>query len=311
MRDKLEVHLHTNDSCNLKCIHCYNESGEKPICNMPESSRLLELIKYFCAEYEAEIHLEGGEIFLRTDLLRQMNCLPTEILQCITITTNGTICTDDSEIIEMLCRIHALRVSVEGHTDEQQRTVRGITLDKVVKNALFYMESGIPVWLRLTMTNLNAEHLLDETLPYYMRKGFHRFQVYEFQPVGRGERYGDLLTVEDTLFFSFLEKLVMWKKENREDDLQLKIMLPAARREAVLSYKSQLKSNRLTVSEIAMENGISIHADGSVFLCPWDNEENHCILNVYKNGMGHMEDRLKQGELKHSCYYCSAVSIVC
>lgn len=310
MKDKIEVHLHTNDNCNLRCIHCYNKSGEKPVCNIPESGRLLELIKYFCAEYEAEIHLEGGEIFLRPDVLRQMNCLPTEILQCITITTNGTICTDDPVITEMLCRLHALRISVEGHTNEQQRAVRGIALDEVVEHALLYKARGIPVWLRLTMTSFNVEHLLDETLLYYIYKGFRRFQVYEFQPVGRGERNGSLLTVGDTLFLSFLEKLAAWKETDRED-LRLKIMLPASRREAILSRRSKLELNGLTVSEISTENGLSIHANGSVFLCPWDNEESHCILNVYKDGIRHMEDRLKKMELKHSCCHCSAVSIVC
>lgn len=311
IRDKIEVHLHTNDNCNLKCIHCYNGSGEKTIYNIPERNSILELIRYFCTEYEAEIHLEGGETFLRIDLLRQMNCLPTEILQCITITTNGTIYTEDSEIMEMLRRLHALRISVEGHTDEQQCIVRGIELDEVVRHALLYKERGIPVWLRLTMTNLNIEHLLDETLPYYICKGFRHFQVYEFQLVGRGERNGSLLKVGDSSFLSFLEKLTVWKNEYRENGLQLKIMLPVSRRAAVLSHKSRLEINRLKVSEIPTENGLSIHADGSVFLCPWDNEESHCILNVYENGIEYMKDILKKGELKHICQHCSAVSIMC
>lgn len=311
MKDKIEVHLHTNDNCNLKCIHCYNMSGEKSLCNMPDNSRLLELIQYFCTEYEAEIHLEGGEIFLRPDLLQQMNALPTETLQRITITTNGTINTDDPEIIEMLCRLRALRISVEGHTDGQQRTVRGIALDEIVGNALLYKERGIPVWLRLTMTSLNIEHLLDETLPYYMHKGFCCFQVYEFQPVGRGERSSSLLTVGDALFLSFLQNLAVWKGAYRKEELQLNIMLPATRRKIVLFHKRDLELNEIAVFEISAENGVSIHADGSVFLCPWDNEKGHCVLNVYKDGINYMEYILKERELKHICRHCSAVSIVC
>lgn len=310
MKDKIEIHLHTNDHCNLRCIHCYNASGERAVCNMPESGRLLELIRYFCTEYQAEIHLEGGEIFLRPDLLREMNCLPTEILQCITITTNGTFYTDDPEIIEMLCRLHMLRISVEGHTDKQQSAIRGISLEEVVEHALLYKEKKIPVWLRLTMTSLNVEHLLDETLPYYMEKGFRHFQIYEFQSVGRGKENGGLLTVEDALFLSFLNKLAVWKKTYTGEDLYLKIMLSVSRREAVLAHKRQLELNRLTVSEIPKENGLSIHADGSVFLCPWDNEESHCMLNVYRDGIKYMADRLKEEDLKHSCCHCSAVSIV-
>lgn len=311
MKNKIDVHLHTNDNCNLRCIHCYNMSGEKFACNMPESSRLLELIQYFCTEYEAEIHLEGGEIFLRPDLLCQMNDLPADMLQCITITTNGTISISDPEIIEILCRLRALRISVEGHTDEQQRTVRGIALDEVVENALSYKEMGIPVWLRLTMTSLNIEHLLDETLPYYMHKGFRCFQAYEFQPVGRGEQSSSLLTVGDALFLSFLQNLAVWNEPYRKEDLQLNIMLPPARRKAVFFHKRQLELNKMAVSEIPAQSGLSIHADGSVFLCPWDNEKSHCVLNVYKDGIKHMECLLKNNELKHGCRHCSAVSIAC
>lgn len=143
MKDKIEVHLHTNDNCNLKCIHCYNKSGEGSAYNIPEIESLLKLIQYFCTAYEAEIHLEGGEIFLRPDLLHRMNSLPQETLQCVTITTNGTIRIDEPEIIDMLRKINALRISVEGHTDGQQRIVRGIDLEKVVEYALFYKEKGI------------------------------------------------------------------------------------------------------------------------------------------------------------------------
>ncbi|MBD5450893.1 MAG: radical SAM protein [Lachnospiraceae bacterium] len=310
MKDKIEVHLHTNDNCNLKCIHCYNKSGENSSYNIPEIGDLLQLIQFFCTEYEAEIHLEGGEIFLRPELLRRMSSLPSETLQCITITTNGTIRIDELEIIDMLCKIHALRISVEGHTDEQQHIVRGIGLDKVVENALFYKEKGIPVWLRLTMTRRNCEHLLDGTLPYYMDKGFRDFQIYEFQAVGRGEMNWSLLTVEDDMFVSFLNRLAAWKGFLMTEDLHMVFMFSDTRREAVLSHKEQLELNRLKVSNIPAENGVSIHADGFVYLCAWDNEESHSILNVYKKGIKYMIAKLEKMDLKHSCSHCSAVRIV-
>ena len=310
MKDKIEVHLHTNDNCNLKCIHCYNKSGEGSAYNIPEIGSLLELIQYFCTAYEAEIHLEGGEIFLRPELLHRMSSLPQETLQCITITTNGTIRIDEPKIIDMLCKINALRISVEGHTDEQQRIVRGIDLEKVVECALFYKEKGIPVWLRLTMTCQNCEHLLDETLPYYMDKGFRNFQVYEFQAVGRGEMNRSLLTVKDDMFVSFLDKLTAWKGLFMEKDFHLRFMFPSTRCETVRSYKEQLELNRLKVSDIPAEDGVSIHADGSVYLCAWDNEVSHCVLNAYKEDLKHMVTKLEKMSLKHSCNHCSAVRIV-
>lgn len=310
MRDKIEVHLHTNDTCNLQCIHCYNKSGKKFVSHIPESGFLLELIQYFCAEYEAEIHLEGGEIFLRPELLRRMSGFPAETLQCITITTNGTIRIDEPEIIHMLCKIRALRISVEGHTDAQQRIVRGITLEKVIEHALFYKERGIPVWLRLTMIRQNCEGILDKTLLHYLNLGFRNFQVYEFQAVGRGEWNKDQLAVGDDIFDSFLQKLTACNSFTAWEDIHLRVMLPATRRKALIARREQLAFNGLEVFDIPAENALSIHADGSVYLCPWDNEESHCILNVYKEGLKRMAAELKQISLKHSCSHCSAVCIV-
>lgn len=309
MRDKIEVHLHTNDNCNLRCAHCYNKSGETPTCNVLETDFLLELIQYFCTEYEAEIHLEGGEIFLRPDLLCEMNSFPTETLRCITITTNGTICIDKPEILNMFRKLHRLRISVEGHRDEQQRIVRGIPLKEVIEHALFYKEGNIPLCLRLTMTRLNYEHLLDETLPYYMDMGFQHFQVYEFQAVGRGKSNQDFLSIDDDAFSSFLENLSEWKGLFNARDLSLKFMFSRVRQEAILSHKEVLQSKGAKVFDIPCEDGVSIHADGSLYLCAWDNDENHCILNVYKDGILHMGEKLRQMNLKHTCNHCSAVCI--
>lgn len=309
MKDKIEVHLHTNDNCNLKCIHCYNKSGGESACNIPESGCLLELIRFFCTRYDVEIHLEGGEIFLRPELLRKMNELPLEMLQCITVTTNGTIRIEEPEIIDMLCKLQALRISVEGHTDEQQHMVRGIALKEVVENALFYKKEHIPVWMRLTLTCQNYEQLLAETLPYYMEMGFQDFQVYEFQSVGRGVSSAKQLAVDNRAFCSFLEKLETWKEFPDKEELNLKFMFSSERENAVFSHEQKLKSNGLKVFKLPAEDGVSIHADGAVYLCAWDNDERHCILNVYKEGIDCMEAKLKHMSLKHSCSHCSTVCI--
>lgn len=308
-KKNIEVHLHTNDTCNLKCIHCYNNSGERSAHSIPTIDCLLRLICYFCKQYEAEIHLEGGEIFLRPELLRDMNSLSPEILQCITITTNGTIRTDDQNILNMLAKIYALRISVEGHTETLQYAVRGTSLKKVVENALFYQKMGCPVWLRLTMTKQNQEHLLDSTLPYFMAHGFSNFQIYEFQSVGRGQSIQDLLAVDATAFEDFLVGLETWKARPSKEACQLRFFFSSTRQEAVLSHEANLKADGWKVVSIPPEDGVSIHADGALYLCAWENDESHRILNVYQDGLDYMAAKLEQIDLKHICSHCSAVQI--
>ena len=109
---KIEVHLHTNTNCNLLCMHCYNRSGGK-VNYCPSVEEIINTILYIFNKYDAEMHLEGGEIFLRPDLLRAMDSLPDSILQNITVTTNGTIFINDETILHMVRRLEALTISIE------------------------------------------------------------------------------------------------------------------------------------------------------------------------------------------------------
>ena len=77
-------------------------------------------------------------------------------------------------------------------------------------------------------------------------------------------------------------------------------MFSSIRQELICSYKEQLEQNNLKVENISKGNGLSIHADGSVYLSAWDNEENHCILNVYEEDFSQTTLQLRQMNLTHN-----------
>lgn len=121
----IDVHLHTNYTCNLKCLHCYNRSGEGLPRFLPANVEL-NLIRFLCQNFVADIHLEGGEIFLYKESIATLAHCNSEELKCITITTNGSILIEDEVILKVLRNIALLRVSVEGHTNSLNKAVRGI-----------------------------------------------------------------------------------------------------------------------------------------------------------------------------------------
>lgn len=301
---RLEIHLHSNYSCNLQCKHCYNFSDAHKDVELP-TEFMITLIKNLCERYETEIHLEGGEIFLKPDLLTSMNDLPDEVLKCVTITTNGTICLQDDRILSMLKRIGSLRISVEGHTNEQQRAIRGIDVEPILENAKYYMGIGIPVWLRVTLNRYNQDGLITITLPSFGEKGFHRIQIYEFQRVGRGSENEEELSLQESIS-GILDDLI-----NYSDSLvgELRIMLPKRRFCEVKEYEQKLNGKNFLVRFIKAEDGISIHPDGEVFLCAWDNDVSHSLGNVLKMGQRRFFDLLNGMNLKHNCEYCSAICI--
>lgn len=302
----LEVHLHTNTNCNLYCLHCYNNSGDNDIQKthfIPSIEALIESIRFICDTYDAEIHLEGGEIFLRPDLLRKMDSLPDSCLQSITITTNGTIWTEDQTICHMLKRIAALRVSVESADPQQHAQIRGVSLFETLHNASRYKHLGIPLYLRLTLNKLNRINFVSNNILKLAEEGFQQFQVYEFQRVGRGLHSEKMLALEDSLN-SLIDELC----DLSLDGIKLKMLFPQTRVQEILASRGRLESCGFMVNRLLPEEGISIHANGDVYRCAWDSDPSHVICNWYQDSAA--KQIIQTTCLMHVCNHCSAISII-
>lgn len=303
---QLEVHLHTNYSCNLHCRHCYNNSGGKNQESLlPELA--MEIINVLCAVYDAQFHLEGGEVFLCPELLERMDTFPDSILQRLTITTNGTIRLENPRILSVLTRIGALRISVEGHTDRQQQAIRGIGLAPVLDTAAYYQRLGAPVVLRVTLNGTNYDRFVEETIPGLMRQGCSDLQIYEFQQVGRGVSSNGQFALGE----SIKELLTALEAQGAWENSSVKFMFPSRRISEISAHQEALGRSGFQVQLIKPENGISIHADGGVYICPWDNDKRHCLFNIKEVGLEDALKRLGQENLTHTCGHCSAIRIVC
>lgn len=300
VKHPLELHLHTNDDCNLRCRHCYNRSGESMSCHRPPTEAILQTLQYFYDTYETKVHLEGGEIFLRPELLSQMGTLPENLLKHVTITTNGTIRNNDPTVLAMLRKLNLLRISVEGHTEEQQRLVRGTSLKHTLENAAFYQSVGVPVCLRLTLNKLNYHGFVSQTISSLAAYGFLVFQVYEFQSVGRGVDAQDELTID----FPLDELWAELYEHHFPKGTHFKLMLSARRGAEVENAAPSLEKRNFVCAKLSPESGLSIHADGGVFLCAWDNDSSHQLFNWYEQKRPQV--LLQSIPLTHTCEYCSS-----
>lgn len=247
------------------------------------------------------MHLEGGEIFLRPDLLREMDLLPDSILQKITITTNGTIFLNDKSILNMARRLGALRISIESAIPSQHEQIRRFSLTKTLENAAQYQADGIPVWLRVTLNKINYNGFLNQHILKLYERGFRRFQVYEFQSVGRGMDNKNMLSIGHSL-----DKLIDELCMTSLDNVILKMMFAKRRNIELLQNKTRLEDNHFHVELIPPEEGISIHANGDVYCCAWEDPKKIC--NWYRDE--NAKQLLSSANLIHTCNYCSAIRIV-
>ncbi len=299
---QLSLHLYTNRNCNLYCVHCYNNSfyqeNRKEI--IPE--QLVEIIKKLNKLYDIDIHLEGGEIFLRKEVFRELAKLDKEILGKITITSNGTIFDDAEDILYVLKNVETFRISVEGHDNTTNRLLRNIDSDLLFKNICAYRDIGVNVVVRTTLHKGNYKTIFGELIPLLIEKEIKKIQIYELQAVGRGERIQHLLLGDDE-FEAFLKGIRNY--DNRS--IAIRMFFNRKRRESIYRNERFINKMNYNVIEIAPENSLSISSEGFVRICPWDNDEN-AVFNIFK--VKDIYSEINKYNLEHECEYCSKIKIV-
>jgi sulfatase maturation enzyme AslB (radical SAM superfamily) len=293
----IDVHIHTNNQCNLRCVHCYeNVADEKKLCLDDDFE--MAVIQYLCSNYDADIHLEGGEVFLEEHLIQALARLDTVTRKHITVTSNGTILTTSTETFSVLRSLACLRISVEGHTEEMQYKIRGCSLQRVLCNALYYQNAGVPVVIRLTLNTLNINTMFSKTLPSLIDKGFSRFQIYEMQPVGRGETSGLCITMP---LGDFLND---WFKHPLNADI--KVSLPGRRIQEVQENLERLREIGIHVYDAGNEPSISIGVSGDVRVCAWDMVSDP-ITVLAKKTINNVKKFIDCQTEAHKCDYCTRI----
>jgi MoaA/NifB/PqqE/SkfB family radical SAM enzyme len=105
------VQIEITGNCNMACEHC--RAYEMPRVDMPVEQvvKILQFARRFSPNYK-EITLSGGEPFLHPDF-RQILCAVRENgADYITITTNGSLITDDTLLFMKSLKFERLMISV-------------------------------------------------------------------------------------------------------------------------------------------------------------------------------------------------------
>lgn len=293
----LDVHIHTNTGCNLRCRHCYVNAQPQMNIVITEDFEI-ELISFLCRSFDADIHLEGGEIFLEEHLIQTLNRLDDRHKKCITITSNGTVKTSSHETLRSLRSISLLRISVEGHTDDLHRKVRDCDLRTVLSNAAYYKNQGVNTAIRITLNAFNMDSMFSSVIPGLLAEGFDDFQIYEVQPVGRGLASG--LCIEGALDRFFEDWLAHPSHAN------ITVLLPRRRVLEVKRRASALRSIGVMYKYAGNAASVSINALGEVTTCPWDmlSEPSFCLDG---SNMNELLRVVEMQAVPHECEFCSRI----
>lgn len=303
-RKKIEVHFYTNSNCNLKCKHCYENIDQSIMSkeNVLTAERIRTLCEILMNRFDIDIHMEGGEIFLRDDIPEIFDRMIDDIKCRITLTTNGTIPWQKAYLA--LLGIKRLRFSVEGHTDRFQQEIRGISLESVLNNLKVFKEHGIPVSLRVTLFRDNYSHLHD-MIEEMSQWGTDFIEFHEYRAVGRGMDYLDQYKLKDKDYCNLLD--ILCEKQLGFEGTEIRINLS---REvmAIPNFMSKLHDIGYDVNVPEFVHSIAIGCNGDIYPCSW--EYGNILGNINHDDLIHIiQNSKKMREHYDYCNNCTALNI--
>ncbi len=172
-------------SCNLKCIHCYNDSGlNKPSRELTtnEAKAVLNDLMQFGVP---SVLFSGGEPLMRPDLFELIEYVGKRNLRTV-ISTNGTLITADTAKKIKDNGVSYVGVSLDGigEVNDKFRGVAG-AFEKAVKGIRNCKAAGVRVGLRLTLTKRNVQDI-GALFEFFEKEGIERVCFYHLVPSGRG-----------------------------------------------------------------------------------------------------------------------------
>ncbi len=172
-------------ACNLKCVHCYNDSGAGRASAEPNTAEAKAVLDDLADFGVPSVLFSGGEPLMREDLFELVNYARACGLRTV-ISTNGTLIDNGKAEQIKEAGVSYVGVSLDGIGSVNDR-FRGVigAFDSAVEGIRNCMNVGVRVGLRLTLTRQNVEDL-DKFFDFFESEGIERACFYHLVPSGRG-----------------------------------------------------------------------------------------------------------------------------
>ncbi|MHC4394246.1 MAG: radical SAM protein [Planctomycetota bacterium] len=208
-------------ACNLKCVHCYNDSGAGKEFNDVTMEKAKAVLDDMAGFGVPSVLFSGGEPLMRPDLFELIRYAGETGLRTV-ISTNGTLITTETAKEIKECGVSYVGISLDGigPINDKFRGVNG-AFDKAVQGIRNCMEAGIRVGLRLTLTKRNVQDL-EGLFDFFEAESIERACFYHLVPSGRGAGIAseDLTHSESRAAVdTILNKTRQFKEAGRKTDI--------------------------------------------------------------------------------------------
>ena len=208
-------------ACNLKCVHCYNDSGAGKSFNDVTTEKAKAVLDDLAGFGVPSVLFSGGEPLMRPDLFDLIKYAGRKGLRTV-ISTNGTLITSGIAKKIKDCEVSYVGISLDGigQINDKFRGVKG-AFDKAVKGIKNCMALGIRVGLRLTLTKRNVQDI-ENLFDFFVAEKIERACFYHLVPSGRGSEIAseDLTYSQSRMTIdAILAKTRQFKEAGKKTDI--------------------------------------------------------------------------------------------
>ena len=153
----INLHLYLTNKCNLRCRHCYMDSG-LPLQNELSTEDFISVIDQFAAISKNQVILTGGEPLLFPDIMVLIKQAKEKGLK-VSIFTNGTLI-DEKFVSKIEDYVDEIQFSLDGASSEVNDNIRGKgVFQRVLKTADLLKKTNIKLRLAMVIMPQNVEDL--------------------------------------------------------------------------------------------------------------------------------------------------------
>ncbi len=261
--------------CNLRCAHCYNESGEASEGELT-TQEARALIDDLAAMKAPVLLFSGGEPLARSDIFELGAYAAARGIHPV-VSTNGTLIS--AEVARRLkeADFRYVGVSIDGMRDTHDRfRCREGAFDAAWEGIRNARAAGLRSGVRFTISQANVDDL-PAVLAKAVEEGIERFCMYHLVYAGRGAALAKTdLTPEKRR--QVIDWLMRQTKELHSQGKEIEILTTDNHADGVYLYQAIKREDRARAAEVlellAMHGGCSagrkfanIDARGDVHAC--------------------------------------------
>ncbi len=275
-----QVSMDITQRCNLKCVHCFNNSGDTADINDLSNEQKIDIAKQAAELHPANFCICGGEATCSPVLFEVIDVLKPGIgAKKVSMVSNG--CLIDQAFADKLAKhkISLVQISIDGVNAWQHDSFRGVdgAFDRAISAVRHLKNAGITVNTAFTPNKLNFRSI-EKYAQMCCGLSINEVRVMPFVPMGRGMTLGKRLMLDEGQYFR-LQRALLFVRQKYAGTM-------------TVTWEDPLKHMR--VLSVDDRESINLHtfeirANGDLSLCPYlpvtaGNAARHSLKEYWEAG---------------------------